>query len=305
MPSSPEEKVLASLMKHMANSEQDPLTPLLDTYFIQRAKSPNRVKRHVIDMEDRPRPEGRLSPSSLCGCERQAAFKFVNMPGRSVIDPETEAIFDDGKWRHHKWQATFRDMEKVLGKKKFRLITYEEDVEIPELFIAGALDACIAIDGQKWIVDFKGINSWGFEYVFRENKPHETHVLQLLAYMVARRVRRGMIMYDHKDRSKTVIFVVQFTNKQWAEVVKWSEKVLRQIEERELPPMSINCQAGNFLFEKCPWTHVCYGSKSDGAIERRMYRDFDSVEEAWARGHAHIEAYETTPVDMPKRKVRV
>lgn len=306
MPKDPGERILANLMKHMENSEHDPLTPLLDTYFIQRGSSPRRVREHVINMEDRPRPEGRLSPSTLCGCERQAAFKFVDMPGRSVIDPETEAIFDDGKWRHHKWQATFRDMEMVLGRKTFRLLSYEEDVEYPDLYIAGALDALIAIERKLWVVDFKGINSWGFEYVYRENAPHETHVKQLLAYMVSRRVRRGMILYDHKDRSKTKIFVIKFSNKQWAEVVEWSEKVLAQIEREELPPMSINCQAGNFLFEKCAWTHICYGNKSNEQIRRRMYRDFESIEDSWERGSTILADHaEGTAVKIRKRKAKV
>src|SRR5690349_12777163 len=99
----------------MEDEEHDPLTPLVDRYFSMRVKYPEkRIRDYGLDLQDRPRPLGRLSPSALCGCERQAVFKFIGMDGRKRINPDTEAIFDDGHWRHHKWQARFRDMEAVL-----------------------------------------------------------------------------------------------------------------------------------------------------------------------------------------------
>lgn len=275
----------------MAHAEEDPLTPLIDTYFLTRDNSEERLRSYTINMEERPRPPGRLSPSSICACERQAAFKFVGMPGRTQVDPESQAIFDDGHWRHHKWQATFLDMELVLGPKKFKVISIEEDVEVPELYIAGAADAVIVINGKKWVVDFKGINSWGFEAVFRNHKPHEKHVLQLLAYMKARKIRRGLILYDHKDRSRTKIFAIHFTGKDWAEVEEWCERVLRKLDRQELPPMSLDCHSGTMLFEKCPWAHVCYGKASPAKIKKRMYRNFTSVDEMWEYGKQMIEEH--------------
>lgn len=283
MPSS-DQRVLASLIKHMHNTEDDPLTPLIDSYYLKRDRAQRRLRHYEINMEDRPRPFGRLSPSKICGCERQAAFAFVGMPGRKRIDPEQQGIFEDGNWRHHRWQATFRDMELVLGRKVFRVLDIEGVSEHAPLYIAGHLDALVVIRGERWVIDFKGINSWGFERVFREHKPHPEHVGQLLAYMRARRCRQGILLYEHKDKNLTKAFVVRFTGKQWREVEVWCNRVIRQIDDRELPPMALGCQAGKFLFEKCPWTHVCYGEHDDESVRIRMYRDFPGVEEAWEEG---------------------
>lgn len=284
MPSSSEERVLSNLIKHMKRVEDDPLTPLIDTYYLKRDRAKRRLRRYEINMEDRPRPFGRLSPSKICGCERQAAFAFVGMPGRKVVDPEQQGIFEDGNWRHHRWQATFRDMECVLGRKVFRVHSIEEAVEHDPLYVAGHLDACVSIHGMKWIIDFKGINSWGFERVFRQHEPHPEHVLQLMAYMRARRVRRGILLYEHKDKNLTKAFVVRFTGKQWQEVNLWCNTVIKKIRNEDLPPMALGCQAGQFLFEKCPWSYVCYGEHNDEQIRKRMYRDFPGVEEAWEEG---------------------
>lgn len=286
------ERVLASLMKHMLKSEADPLTPLLDRYYLERDASPDRLREYTVDMKERPRPAGRLSPSKLCACERQAAFSFLGMPGRTIVDPDQQGIFDDGHWRHHRWQATFLDMEKVLGKQTFKVISIEERVEYDPLCIAGNLDCVVCIDGYYWVVDFKGINSWGFEKVYKEHEPHDAHVQQLIAYMRARKVRRGLLMYEHKDRNSIVIFVVKFSGKKWAEVEKWSERVLRQMDDEKLPPMSLACTAGTILYEKCPWGHLCYGPKTDEQIRKRMYRDFEGIDAAWDAGKKVIDTHE-------------
>lgn len=295
MPKSAEERILANLIKHDLRVEQDPLTPLVDTYLLHRDKSPERLRDYQIDMSQRPRPGGRLSPSKICGCERQAAFVFLGMPGRNMKDPEQELVFDDGNWRHHRWQATFLDMEKVLtwhfGKKVFRTLAIEEYVEIPELFIAGSLDVLVAIKGEKWVIDIKGINSWGFERVFKDHEPHEAHVLQLICYMRARRIPRGLLLYDHKDKNRTKIFAVRFDSKKWKEVTDWCDSILRKLNRLQLPPMSLECQGGNFLFERCAFSHICYGRKTPAQIKKRMYRDFDDLEAMWERGREIVLAH--------------
>lgn len=292
MAKSGNEKILDGLIKHMLNSDSDPLTPLLDRYYLERDASPNRLREYVVDMKERPRPHGRLSPSKLCACERQAAFSFLGMPGRKVIDPDQQGVFDDGHWRHHRWQATFLDMEMVLGKDEFEVLGIEERAEYDPLCIAGNLDIVVRIGRLYWVIDFKGINSWGFDRVYREHQPHEAHVLQLVAYMRARKVRRGLLMYEHKDRNSIVVFVVNFTRKRWEEVEKWCEKVLRKMEEEKLPPMSMACSAGTILYEKCNWGHICYGNKTPEQIRKRMYRGFKGIDEAWESGKAVITAHE-------------
>src|SRR4051812_24849656 len=191
--------VLSQLIKHMSMEEQDPLTPLIDEYLIERDSSPTRLTHYNVPLVARGRPGGRLSPSSIGGCRRQAAFKFLGVDGTRKLDPESELIFDDGNWIHHKWQARFRDMEAVLGAKRFKVLGIEKGITIPDLYIAGSYDALIKINGKRYMIDFKSINSHGFGYVYREHKPKDAHIKQLITYCVAKNCKRGMLVYDCKD----------------------------------------------------------------------------------------------------------
>ncbi len=86
-----------------------------------------------------------------------------------------------------KWQTMFLDMERVLGKDRFRVLGIERPIVLGPLHVAGHLDAEIEIkDGDQWIrivVDFKGANNYSFEKAYRDRAPDSTYVKQLLTYM--------------------------------------------------------------------------------------------------------------------------
>lgn len=156
-------RVIGKLLDAMAaaeGQEGEPLTEAIETYLVKRPHAKRRLRRHVISMVDRPRPGGRLSPSSIGGCKRHAVLSFLGVQGQRKIDTDLEMIFEDGNWRHHKWQALMLDMERVLGKKHFRVVSFEGRAVYEGLFIAGHLDVHVIIRGVHYIIDIKGINSW-------------------------------------------------------------------------------------------------------------------------------------------------
>lgn len=298
MVASANERVLADLVKHLKNSEEDVLTPLIDEYLIKRNLPKYRKKRLTeikLDLRDRPRPGGRLSPSSICGCKRQAALKFLGTEGQRKINPEQELIFDDGHWRHHKWGVIFLDMERVLGRDRFRVVRIERPIVIDGLMVAGHLDVEIKIKvGKKWrryIVDFKGANNYMFEKSYREHAPDPTYIRQLMTYMKARKCKRGILLYDSKDKNKFYAFHIAWDEKLWAEVQLWCEDIIEHLEEEKLPPMHEDCDKGKFMYGKCPFKGICFGPDSDRQIRRKVYENFPGVEELWALGHAVIEEH--------------
>lgn len=290
MPMDADRKVITKLVKGMKREDQDPLRPLVDLYLMRRdrVESERRIRAYMIDLVARPRPPGRLSPSSMGGCQRLAAFKFVGVRGRRRVDPDSELIFDDGNWRHHKWQATFKDMELVLGRDKFRVLGIEEVVEIPELYISGSLDVVVAIyrngHWEKWVIDIKGINDAGFTYVHNNRAPKEEHVRQLTTYEKARKVVRGLLWYENKNNQLTMGHVVRLDGEVWAEVEDWTSEVLDHLQAKRVPPMHPDCQAGTYLWERCPYKPLCYGNATPVQIRRKAYKDFESVETQWAIG---------------------
>lgn len=279
------------MIKHMALEESDPLTPLIDDYFIERVTAKKRLRNHVLDMEEAPRPGGRLSPSSIAGCQRQAVLKFTGVKVKKRVDPDFELLMEEGKWHHHKWQTRFADMELVLGRDRFRLLSVEEKVAIPKLYIAGALDALIKIDGKKWVVDFKSINTFGFNYVYQNSAPKDEHVKQVISYCVARGVRRGMLLYDHKDSKEYKVFTIRFSDETWGEVERWCKTVIRKMQKQQLPARHPNCSHGSFLFDKCPFASLCFNKKyTDERIRRIAFRNFVGIDQAWEEsfsGHSN------------------
>ncbi len=270
----------------MKTDQRDPLTPMVDRYLIERRNSRRRLLTYTIDVPERPRYAGRLSPSSIAGCQRKAVFNFLGAEKVNRVDPDTELIFEDGNWRHHKWQCMFRDMTKVLGKERFQLLSIEKKVLIPELYVCGRYDALIKINGKKYVVDFKGIRDYGFQYVYREHKPKEEHVKQLLTYCVARNVRRGILLYDNKDNQSFKCYVIEWDEDVWGEVERWCQKVIASLNRRQLPARHPGCSAGTFLFEHCVYAPICYGKYRDDPerIRRMVFRDFEGIDEAWKVG---------------------
>lgn len=283
-------KILSRLIRNMKKRGVEPLTPLIDAYFMERGKpEANRLRHYEIDMMPRYRPGGRLSPSSIGGCMRQAAFKFVNMPGRVKIDPEREMIFEHGNWVHHEWQARMEDAQLVLGEDRLKVISKEEKVKIPELYIAGNSDNVLKLatlhGRKKYVIDYKSINDNGFGWISRQDEPKEEHVKQITTYGMGHAIPRGLILYSNKNNQQMKVFVIEFEHTVWAETMAWCEEVLSMLNDEELPPMHPECEAGNFLWNRCVYAHHCYGSATPVAIRRKMYKSFPGLEEAWREGN--------------------
>lgn len=279
MVASAKSSMLAKMVKRAKARKFDPLRPLLDEYLLTRAASSNRfLEPPFTDLTERPRPPGRISPSSVGGCQKRAAFKFLGAKGFTKIDPDLQLIFDDGNWRHLKWGWTFLDMEAVLGKEKFEVVSLEEDVSYRPLYVAGSLDAVVNIGGKKWVVDFKGANLFSWNETYMKNEPKVDHIWQLILYMKARRVRRGMLVYENKNSQEIKVYVVEFNDDDWEEVTRWIKPVIKKLKDKRLPQMDHECTKGSRMEQQCPYSKWCYGGDSHQVQERKAYKNFDDID---------------------------
>ena len=284
-------RILANIIKRMKD-EDEPLRALIDEYLMKRLEARERYDGHAIDMQERPRPNGRLSPSSLYHCQRQAVMKFAGVKGRRRIDPDQELLFEDGNWRHHKWQFLFYDMELVLGRDRFQVVSIEQFVVIPQLYVAGSLDAEIRIfHKDKWrtyIVDFKGVNDRGFRWITQTDEGKEENIRQVQAYMKARKKKRGILLYDNKNDNKPLTYTVDFSGQLWDETVAWIEQVLNLLEDKRMPPKSAKCRPGTMMYDGCPFRRVCW--RSDRVDLQKLTfgkkSGWQGIDEAWSRGLA-------------------
>lgn len=281
-----ESRVLSSLVKRIKNKDEDPLSHLVDEYLITRDNSPNRLKKYTINVPYIMRPPGRIGASTVAGCLRQAAFTFLGVRRKKKINPDREMMFDDGHWRHHRWQAMFLDMQEVLGEDRFKVLSIEESVKFPEIYTVGHLDARVEIeDFGETVIDIKGANQWAFSYVIMNNRPDPTHAKQLNTYIKGKDIPIGFILYDSKNDQRTRICAVENDKAIWAEIEGWCIEVIDYLESLRLPPKHPDCNRGKFLYENCPFAYICFAGKSDKAIHRYMYRDFPGVKKLWKIGN--------------------
>jgi len=278
--------MLADMVKRLHSKELDPLRPLIDEYMIIRdtPKAKGRVRSHEISMVARARPGGRFSPSSIGRCDRQAILKFLGYKGSRKVNPDKELLFDDGNWRHHKWQALFRDMEAVFGDpEKFKVIDIEYFVHLDEWHVAGNLDVTLLIHGKLYVIDIKGINRRGFDWINREDEPKDDAVRQLLAYMKAKGIEDGILLYDCKDTQRTKCFAVGFDTGHWKSAVAWLKEQHAHLKKRRMPPMHPDCKLGSSMADTCQFYKVCHVQKlSDEKLQRKAYKGFTSIDEVWA-----------------------
>lgn len=213
-------------------------------------------------------------------------FKFTGLKGQVRIDPQSETIFDDGNWRHHRWQTIFRDMERVLGRENFKVISIEEKVSIDDLYMSGHLDITVWIKGYgRIVIDIKGINDRGFTRILTEDTPVEKHVEQLMAYCEARGVYKGMLFYENKNDNRWRCYLIKWDQSIWEKVQNWASEVVTALEHEKLPKRDVECQSGTFLYDRCPYAKWCYGGKDHDEIKQATYHNFPGIEVAWRRGH--------------------
>jgi len=284
-----ERKTLSQLVKNMKAQEVEPLRALIDEYLLKRDKAPERYDGHHITMVPRPRPPGRLSPSAVYSCQRQAIFRFTGTRGSRVLDPDQELLFEDGNWRHHKWQYIFYDMERVLGRNRFRVLAIEKFVTIPDLYVAGSLDVLIAIringKWRKYVIDIKGINDRGFTWINQSGAPKDDNVRQLLLYMKAVNVRRGILLYDNKNNNRPKTFTVDFNTEHWEQVQQWVDETITLLQKKKMPHRDISCTPGSMLQESCFYSRLCWGQKDNEDLRQLAYnsRSWPGLDAAWER----------------------
>jgi hypothetical protein len=156
--------------------------------------------------------------------------------------------------------------------------------------VAGSLDVHIIVKGVAYIIDIKGINDFGFKRVcIDQDAPMPKHIDQLVAYMKAKKVRRGIILYENKDKNQVKNFLVLYDKAKWREVVEWCDSVISAMENERLPARHHDCNRGQFGYRKCIFAKLCFGRKSGDEIRDLVYEGFQGVDVAWENGFKEIE----------------
>ena len=211
----------------------------------------NILVENFLKRELKPRKDGVYYPSEVGGCLRKSWYSYKNP---KQLDSDLIKIFQAGELIHE-FVATVLKSEK---NPHIELIGCEEPFQIHhELFtISGRIDDLILLkeDNIKVLVEVKSTSNVD---VVQEAK--DAHVLQLMVYMRALDIHKGVILYMEKNSLNTKTFTVDYDEKKWRFVLNRFKTLHESIITNTIPdPEGRIDPSMRWLCGRCPYRQDCY-----------------------------------------------
>lgn len=199
------------------------LTPRLGVWLMEHQHVPVVDPQLLVDIvtdESNNVRHGRFGASSRGDCLRQQVFKFQKAPQRREVDARLSLIFQDGTWRHIRWQM----MLIAAG-----LATHVEvPFEYPEKRLTVSIDALN--EEEAWLFELKG--AWQIPH----EVPHK-HLLQIHTYFYVTGYDTCVYMVEEKGTQVIKEWVVRKDPNIYKEVEKEINALNRSIQTKSLPPI--------------------------------------------------------------------
>lgn len=258
---------LGAILKRIQSSEALIVTPTIDRWLVDHPEGitvPQEMMPLVEMLLSSPNADrsARFGASGRGTCTRQQVFSYLGMPGLRRYDSQLQNIFNDGTWRHIRWQI----MGLLAG------IFVNDHWNVPEGLYGSPDQAPVEVVHRmpqyQLKVSCDGENTeegWGFELkghgwyggVVKNGIPPK-HLLQVHTYFIATGFDRFVYVAEDKRSND------------WKEiVVRPDPAILRTtkdelnaltdaIEDEELPPVLTACRGGKGEdFKGCPYQHRC------------------------------------------------
>lgn len=190
--------------------------------------------------EDR---SARFGASSRGKCHRQQVFTFLGMPSLRLREPETQNLFNDGKWRHLRWQ--------MMGVQSGALTHAEWPAAWKKYRVTTSLDGLNNEEGFGF--ELKGDRWW---QRVMEGVP-EAHLLQIHTMF-------GATGYD-----RFVYIVESKSSQEWREIVVYKDPVMMRavkdeleqmndyVEDHRLPEVLPACSQKEGPYKQCAFAAQC------------------------------------------------
>ena len=172
---------------------------------------------------------------------RAQELQYLGLPGRS-IDAQLQNIFNDGKWRHLRWQG----MLLAAGL----LVDIEYQLPWPAMKSKGSVDGVGEVShshpypawrGKEFGFELKGISTFQFAKI-RDNGPLDKHLKQVHRYFLSGGFDLFVIVYEDKTTQAFEEFVIE-PDQQLLAGSKRELVILNEaIAKKELHGMLPDCQ---------------------------------------------------------------
>jgi hypothetical protein len=157
----------------------------------------------VIDdyLQQRPRDERKRNcfhPSSLHKSENDLYHHYLKGDGNQEFNSKTLRIFDNGHGVHERIQFYLEDAG--------ILIQAEAPVVHSKYEICGSADGILELNNEKYVLEIKSINLWGFERLYN---PKPEHILQANIYMFCLKIYKAILLYECKNNQELREFPIE------------------------------------------------------------------------------------------------
>lgn len=199
--------------------------------------------------------DGRFGASSRGMCKRRQVFAFLGMPGGMLIEPQLQNIFNDGTFRHIRWQ---------LMLKKAGIVTdVEVPFQVPEWRLGLSMDA--VNEDDEWVFELKGTSA-NISGLVEPQNISEAHLLQIHTYLFATGWDRAVYLAESKMSQQWAEVVVP-RDEQYIRMVKRELNELNEaVEDEQLPEVLPDCRTKKGQqYRDCPYKAWCieWSTKGD------------------------------------------
>lgn len=243
---------IGAIIQRVKAAEGLIVTPRLDQWLIQHPEGLTvppelfPVLQRLVSSPNANRAS-RFGASGRGSCLRQQVFTYLGMPPLMRHDPVLQNLFNDGTWRHIRWQLTLL----VAG------IATDVEVEhrLPQWYTKVSTDAENSDEG--WGLELKG-RGWIGKVV--ENGVPERHMKQVHTYFLATGYDRFIYIAEDKRTNNWQEIIVRPNRSVMHETKEELHALADAVEDAGLPAPLNSCRAQKGEdFRGCPYRHECLG----------------------------------------------
>ena len=235
-------RITPRLRKHLSDQgDNSSLVSLKDQKLLYSLAK--KRQQRVAGQSDR---SGAWHPSQLHDCQRAQVFGYIGVPGRdNRHSPELINLFNDGTWRHIRWQITLLNAKLVTS--------VEVPVWVPEWNLTGHIDA--VNDPEGFALELKGSSQ--FVQIKLYGVPSH-HMRQMHGYFVGRPDLEAFVYLVEDKSTNDWEEIVIYPDKS---VIKQTERILSElntaIADEVLPPLLEECEYGEGAWKQCQYAYQC------------------------------------------------
>lgn len=244
---------LKQILDRMKTQQALIITPRIDQWLIDNPQGvvvPDwlmpTAQRLLSDDSNSVRT-ARFGASSRGTCKREQVWKYLGMPTLRSVDPTLMNLFNDGTYRHIRWQ--------LMGMLAGVFTDVEVAYTLPAYNLKVSLDAENREEGFGF--ELKGTSA--FTKVLEEGIS-ERHMLQIHTCMLASGLEKWVYVAEDKRTQDWKEIVIDRDDDVMAQVKEELNALNDAIDDHKLPrPLPSCLREKGEEFQGCPFSHRCIG----------------------------------------------